>query len=146
MITLACDMDGVFCDWDQGLIDAWTADPVQKHKPYIEKHNRTTFYADDQYTDPEDIKFIELAPRRPGFYENLLPLEGSVEGVKELEKMGFDIIICTAPMTDHPTCAQEKLAWIKKHLGLDWVNRTYIAKDKTRIRANFLIDGELLTV
>ncbi len=143
MVTIAFDMDNVLCNWEQGFIDAWMKDPVQKLKPYIKIEDRNTFYASDQYTDLKDQVFAKKAPRQPGFYENLLPMDGAVNGMREIIKLpNVEIIILTSPMSNHPTCAQEKLSWIKTHFGRYLVDKVIIAKDKTRIKANFLIDDK----
>ena len=38
------------------------------------------------------------------------------------------------------TCAQEKLAWVRRHVGLEFVRRTIITADKTLVQGDFLLD------
>ena len=136
--ALALDMDGVLADWDRGLAIAIRLD--RPDMPLIPYEDRRNFHASDDYPE-EEREYIKSVSRRPGFYFNLPPVPGALESVRELEAEGrFDLIILTAPMSHHPTCAQEKVAWVQEYLGQEWVSRMTITRDKTRVRATYLID------
>ena len=55
---------------------------------------------------------------------------------------GPSVNICTTPWLPNPTCAQDKLDWLNKHLGAGWSSRAVITTDKTRIRGDIIIDDK----
>lgn len=137
--TLAFDMDGVLANWDEGLRTL-----MARHTPDIDIipfEQRVDFYALKDYAEEHRPRLKSLI-YGDGFYRNLPPNEGAIETVKALEASGWDIILLTAPMTGHYTCATEKVQWVAQHLGDEWVDRLFIAKDKTRVRARFLVDDK----
>lgn len=76
------------------------------------------------------------------FYRGLHPIPGAIEGIHYLDRLGYDVHICTAPSRHVPSCASEKIAWAIHHLGYDWGERTIIARDKTLVRGDYLIDDK----
>ena len=54
----------------------------------------------------------------------------------------YDVFICTSPFPDNTTCASDKMIWIEKHLGKEFVNKIVITFDKTIVDAEFLIDDK----
>ncbi len=77
------DLDGVIADFDKGI----KVHPLGNIKPYIGR--------------PDKL---------PGVYENLDPIESSIESVnKLLNHSGFDVFLSTAPW-DNPE------AWMHKRL------------------------------
>lgn len=136
MRLLAVDMDNVVADWDQGLVDRWVE--ARPHQPYVRLEDRKHFFADEDYPE-EDRDFVLSLHRTPGFYRNLRPMPGALYALKTMQEMGMDIILLTSPEV-HDTCAQEKVAWVREHLGSDWVHRMVLTRDKTLVRAEKLID------
>lgn len=136
-VRVAIDMDNVLANWDQGLVDAWTE---HKGVPFFDYLSRTTYYIQDAppHVCREDVVALF---HRPGFYRGLQPVPGGLEAVLDMEAMGWDVILLTAPEPTN-TCAQEKIEWVREHLGPHWIQRTYIAFDKTRFRADYLIDDK----
>ena len=52
---------------------------------------------------------------------------------------GFNIYICTSPIKTSKYCTQEKINWITKHLGMEWLERLIICQDKVHnIILNFI--------
>lgn len=99
------------------------------------------------FTWPErtDFEFSDDANLRPiitekGFFENLDPITGAIDAVKEMEKLGFIVFFCTSPLTQYLHCVPEKYTWIEKHFGKEWVKRIIVAKDKTMVIGDYLID------
>lgn len=138
MTTAAFDMDGVLADWDAGFREY-----MRIHTPtipIIEYAQRVNFYAVQDYPE-EHREALKRLAYLPGFYRSLPPVPGSLEVVKRLAGH-MDVILLTAPMSHHPTCAQEKIEWVVEHLGPEWQDRVFIAKDKTRVRADYLIDDK----
>ena len=79
---------------------------------------------------------------RGRFGESLPPMPGAVEAAHALLAAGHDMRICTAPVNQYRYCAGEKIAWVEQHLGAEWTRRVIIAKDKTWVRGDILIDDK----
>lgn len=133
------DMDGVLCKW-QDMYD----NLLRTHYPHIpifpfEKVTRfktQSFYADEYRAEIAEMMNM------PGFYRDLEPMEGAVEALQAMRAAGIQVFICTAPYVTNKTCASEKMEWVEKHLGSDWLNRTIITSDKTLVNGDFLIDDK----
>lgn len=138
-MTIAFDMDNVIVDWEEGLSSGWQL--LCPKRPPVMYENRKNFHASEDYP-PEDRALVEHIYMSPGFYSGLLPLPGALPALKRIQSYELDAIIVTAPHKGHPTCAQEKVAWVQEHLGSWWVERLYICRDKTRIRATVLVDDK----
>lgn len=73
-----------------------------------------------------------------GFWENLLPLEGAKEAIKELSKY-YDVWICSQPVATHPASYSGKVKWIDAHYP-DLVKKVIFTQDKALIYGDYLID------
>ena len=137
--TVLVDMDGVMCKW-QEMYDAL----LRTHYPHIpifpfEKVTRfktQSFYADEHRAEISEMM------NRPGFYRDLEPMDGSVEALHAMKAAGINVFLCTAPYVTNKTCASEKMDWVERHLGSEWLNRTIITSDKTLVRGDVLIDDK----
>lgn len=88
---------------------------------------------------PEHAETIFEIRRKVGFFQSLPIIAGAKEALEELDQRGCIVRIVTAPIrTSHS--ASEKLDWIAEHLGSAWSGKTIIARDKTLIRGDILID------
>jgi len=76
---------------------------------------------------------------RYGFFSSLEPLEGAIEGYKELEKH-FEVYILTAPSYLNPLCYTEKRVWVETHLGLETTPNLIICQRKGLLIGDYLID------
>lgn len=89
-----------------------------------------------KYVKPECGKHIYDYLKRPGFFYNLEPLPGAIEGVERLKRDGHEIYLVTASPDGG---ASEKIDWVGKWLPcLDKVKQTVICHDK------FIVDGDVL--
>lgn len=104
------DMDDVLCDY-----------VTERNKKLLE--NPDILYPQSQY----------------GFFTNLEPIEGAIEGVNYL-RTKFDVYILTRPSYKNPLCYTEKRIWIEKHFGLEFCKNLIIAYDKSLLRGDYLID------
>lgn len=121
-LTVLLDMDGTLVDWDAGFLEVWDAS--------IAPVNRTNSYFMEQCVSIEHNRMAELVPLQRGFFENLPPMRGALQAVREMEAMGFNLVICTAPVLESQYCVQEKLNWIRKYLGERWLKKTVLVEDK----------------
>lgn len=142
-MIILIDQDGVLADFETGFLENW-----QKKFPgrmYIPISERRNFYHTLDYPKEfqDDIRGIF---RTPGFFAGLPVMEGAIDAVCEIKELGHEVFICTAPFPDNETCSQEKLDWIRRNLGREFLSHTIITYDKTLVRGNILIDdrGEVI--
>ena len=77
-----------------------------------------------------------------GFFANLPPMKGALEALQQMEKLNFNVYICTSPLLSSSYCAQEKILWIKHHLGEAWLSRLIMTSDKVQAKGDILIDDK----
>ena len=76
----------------------------------------------------------------PHFFYNLPPKDGAIKALKEILASNIRVLICSAPLLSSTYCAQEKLDWVRRHLGPQWVERVTITHNKAGVRGDLLID------
>lgn len=118
--TILIDMDGVIADFEKEFLRRWKK--FHPDKPAVEYPDRRGFWLINQYPEEfhEYVKEIYLSP---GFYENLPPIEGAIEALREMENISeYNFFICTAPMLPKfENCVLEKYYWVKRYLGDEWI-------------------------
>ena len=87
----------------------------------------------------DKAKALEILTSK-GFTSAMVPLPGAVEAVQELAKKGFNIFFCTALVTDECDAMKERIQWIGKYFGEEWMKKVIFTLDKTMIRGDYLID------
>lgn len=138
-MRILIDMDGVISDFDGEFLKRWR----ERHpdKLYVPFEERTTFYVKDSY--PEELKpLVAEILLEPGFFRDMMPMDGAKEALMEMEGMGHEVFICTSPLSTYKNCVLEKYEWVENVLGTDWVKRIILTKDKTLIKADYLIDDK----
>lgn len=133
------DMDGVQADLESQFWDTWAnTHPDAPQRPDVDPSH---FYVEDQL--PEEWKeHVRAVTTAPGFYRHLPPMPGAAQAMNDMLAAGWDVVVCTAPLLSNPTCASDKLAWLEEYIGEGWSRRAVIAKDKTRVRGDLLIDDK----
>jgi len=128
------DMDGCLVDWDMGFVQAWA-----NRCPL----DRTLSYYMEDCIEDVSLRCDALTCfNSQGFFENLEPMPGAIQAVKEMEAEGIELYICTSPIKSSKYCAQEKLNWIVKYLGEEWLDKTVLCQDKTQVVGDLLIDDK----
>jgi len=108
------------------------------------------------YIDMDDVlcdytnafnKAIEITPSiafpqsQYGFYANLLPISGAIEGVNKLLSIEqLDVYILTAPSIRNPLSYTEKRVWIERHFGIEFTEKLIISPNKGLLKGDILID------
>jgi 5'(3')-deoxyribonucleotidase len=84
---------------------------------------------------------LKYPQSKVGFFLDLDPIEGAIEGVKTLQTK-YDVWILTRPSIKNTNCYTEKAEWIKKYLGEDMLNKMILCPDKSLVKGEFLIDDD----
>lgn len=108
----------------------------------LAKRNINGYMIEDIFPDTEYHKPLNDIITEEGFFLNMEPIDGAIEAVKEMEDEGFCIRVCTVPHPNSEFCINEKVAWIRKYLGEDFVRRIIFTYDKTLIYGDILIDDK----
>lgn len=138
-MLILIDQDGVLADFERGFYNAWKA---SKHThPAVELKDRRQFYVKDDYPSEFQADAIDLMTSK-GFFRGLPPIDHAIESLNQLIALGHDVRICTSPLTIYKNCVQEKYEWVEQHLGLDFVTRMMVTKDKTIVHGDILIDDK----
>lgn len=134
---LLTDADNVLYKWEHNFVRR-TLEIDPRH-PVMPVNTRTEMEMGVGGVESEIVIRVKTTP---GFYLELEPMEGSQEALPEIMKFGFEVLVCTAPALSNPTCASDKYAAIKRDFGKKLADRTIIAKDKTMVRGDGLIDDK----
>ena len=137
--TILIDQDGVLANYSRRLIEI-VAREYPDERQFAEEE--LTHFDTHLHYSPENQSAIDKIALRPGFFESLEPVEGALEALHELVSSGYDVRICTAPKKSYQYCVTEKLSWIERYLGKDFVRRTILTRDKTLVRGSILIDDK----
>jgi len=140
-MRILIDIDGVIGDFDQEFLQRWRSRHADKI--YIPLEERTTFYIKDQY--PKELKpLVDEILLESSFFRDMLPVPGAKEALEEMSGKGFEVFICTSPLSTYGNCILEKYEWVERFMGMSWVKKVILTKDKTIIRADLLIDDKPL--
>eukprot|EP01039_Chlorochromonas_danica_P002521 gene2521-2761_t len=127
------DMDGALIDWDNAFRVKWAHRcPIDRTRSYFMEHCVDPAY----YQEAINTFMVK------GFFECLEPMPGALDALKEMESDGLKLFICSAPVKGSKFCAQEKIDWVKRHLGEAWLDRLILCQDKTMVAGDLLIDDK----
>lgn len=138
-MRILIDMDGVIADFDQEFLRRWR----ERHpnELYIPTERRTQFYVKDEY--PEELKpLVAEILLESSFFEEMVMVPGAKDALEEMDAKGFEVFICTSPLSTYGNCVLEKYKWVEKFIGPPWVKKLILTKDKTVIKADYLIDDK----
>ncbi len=137
--TYLVDMDGVLADYVGEYNKRWQEKYPQR--PFVPRETMITHDIETHY----DVKYgddIRAISRKKDFFESLESFPGATEGIERLMHANNEVYICTSPNVFNKHCEYGKKQWIKQHLGMFWVRRMIITKDKTLVRGDYLIDDK----
>ena len=133
MGTFLIDMDGVLVDFYGGVEKVLLENGI---KPV--KREEMTDYDFKVY--PENVqRLIKRSWLEQGFYYNLEPVKEGIESLRKIEDLGHRAFICSAPAKS-PYCYDEKMQWVERHIGKDFLEKTFLVEDKTAVDGDILLD------
>jgi len=136
-MRILIDMDGVLTDFDGEFLKRWRERYPDKF--YVPMEERRAFYVKDQY--PDELKpLVTEIILEPGFFRDMMLMDGAREALFEMDNMGLELFICTSPLSAYRNCVLEKFEWVERVLGPGWMKRIILTKDKTLVKADYLID------
>lgn len=131
------DQDGVLSDFEEGVRQLWQQ-TFQQPLPLLQRRH---FYLRNDMA-PRFHQQLSQIYASKGFFAALPPIKDGIAAAKCLLAAGHDVRICTSPIQDYRYCVTEKFDWVCQHLGEEWLHRVILAKDKTWIRGDILIDDK----
>lgn len=84
---------------------------------------------------------LKYPQSKVGFFLDLEPLHGAIEGVRELQTK-YDVWILSRPSIKNIHCYTEKAEWIKKYFGEEMLYKLILCPDKSLVKGEFLIDDD----
>ena len=142
--TILIDMDGVIADWMGGVCAE--AARIAQTTGYTGELPRPeqfhSFEASECFTDPQQLELLRSAMRSPGLFRGLQPIPGAFEAIRQLQRAGVHVAVCTSPSLENPTCTNDKLAWLAHYGSRSLASQAIITKDKTAARGQLLVDDK----
>jgi len=129
MARILVDMDGVLCD----LIDKWFS---LYNAEYGDRLHVDALAEWGPHRYARAGKAIYKYLTRPGFFRDLKPIPGAIEGVRALLARGHDVVVVTAARRGHG----DKLFWIREHLPFLPRDNVVFAHRKELVRGDVLFD------
>ena len=136
------DQDGCLADWGLRWNEYLSA-YGQKAVGIPRHEDQKTFHLKEGLNESQLVIVDEIFNHR-GFYRDLEPIEGAIEGYRKMEEAGHHVQIVTSPWWDNPSCLQDKADWVEKYLGADARRNMVLTGDKTTVRGDYLIDDKPL--
>jgi 5'-nucleotidase len=139
---LLIDMDGVVADYFGAFVQGYRRN--HPDRPIFDKEEMSDFYLENVLGN-EVADDIFRITRAKDFFRNLKPMPGAVAALTKILAEGrFDPYLCSSPDNDYEdlACHSEKVQWVKEVLGPEWVDRLILAKDKTLVHGDYIIDDK----
>jgi glycosyltransferase involved in cell wall biosynthesis/5'(3')-deoxyribonucleotidase len=135
--VILLDMDGCLVDWDKGFMQKWIElDPLAHQGTYTPGRaidRSRSYYMEECILDSEHREeAVELILSR-GMFADLEPMPYALEAVQEMLEEGLQLYLCTSPIKKSKYCAIEKLEWVERYLGEEWIDRVIMCHDKVRL-------------
>lgn len=135
VIDVLIDLDGTMVDFVKGWQTIWN----EKHPDRMIQDPPTMHELEEAYSGFGSEEEICEIWRTPGFFLGLDPMPRAIESFNQMVASGLNLFICSKP-TKQSSSWSEKVEWVEMHLGREWADRVILTKDKTMVRADYLID------
>lgn len=129
------DMDEVLANFVSHVLGRWNMTNMTKFT-----REDINSWQMEETLGPGSYRVIENWISRPGFFENLDPMPGAVEGFKKLMDMGHEIVICTSLAPEISNGYDGKRRWMHRHWPTFNLNNFICTSKKHMLKADVLID------
>lgn len=134
------DMDNTLVDYDREFARRWKEIRPEDDVQMIYKRK---YFEIEKTFDKEVIDVVHRIMKSDGFFLKLKAFEGGIEALREMESLGLHVILCSSPsLFQYEACASAKFAWVREHLGQEWLSRLLLTRDKTLVKGRVLIDDK----
>lgn len=134
------DMDNTLVDYDAEFMKRWNA--MRPEDKWNRVEDRQYFEIEKNFDQSLYSTVREIVASKDFFHE-LKPLPGAIEALREMDRAGLHVKLCTSPsLFNYSGSAEGKYYWCEQWLGEDWISRLIITRDKTVIRGRVLIDDK----
>lgn len=116
-------------------MDKWLADYNAEYNDNLKIEDLLSWDTHEYAKEREEIYSIL---QRPGFFRDLKPLPGAIQGLIKLIAAGHEIVIVSAGM--YPINLGEKFEWCREHLYFINKKNIVFAHNKHYIPADAIID------
>ena len=141
--TILVDMDNTLVDWDKEFIKRYCAITGANFEDVAPLVRNRKFYEIEKNPFGTEPNIILQVVKEKNFYASLEPFPGALNAMKQMVEAGVDVRLVTSPHPACPaSCSGEKYTWLLEHLGEAWVDRLIIARDKTHVQGDLLIDDK----
>lgn len=137
-LHILVDLDGVVADWGKDYDEA--LDRYMERASYIPRIKDQPAWDLRSGRSDSEIAIIDEIMTEPYFYEDLPLVKGAQAGIAFLVSQGHKVTFVSSPYLDNPTCASDKLDWVRRHFGRQMATETILTGDKTSVRGDILID------
>jgi 5'(3')-deoxyribonucleotidase len=96
---LFCDLDGVLANFDKGFQDLGYPPPQE----FMDKYGKDAFW--------------KILPQHPRFFRDLEWMPDGKELWSYIKQFNPTILSAPARESTMPHCKEDKIAWVKEHLG-----------------------------
>jgi 5'-nucleotidase len=129
--TILIDQDGPLANWELELLKRWKE--TYPNSPCVELRDRKDFYAARDYQDLVGTEAEKEEMRRKvqsiylakGFIKDLPVVDGAIDAVRRMLELGYDVRICTSPLTLYRNCVLEKFEF-----GFEFTKKIIMCKEK----------------
>jgi 5'(3')-deoxyribonucleotidase len=136
-MRLLIDMDEVLCDWSGRILQMFNWDRGSS----FTREDISSWEFDRVLPNSRD--FIDGCMRQPGFYEDLEPIPGAVDGMRSLVEGGHDVVIATRVPKRATSAYGGKVRWIREHMPFFDIDNLIVLKRKELIDGDVLFDDSL---
>ena len=137
-LHILVDLDVPVADWGAHF-DEWLDEAGVQARRIPRTKDQPVWDLRSGRSDSE-IAIIDEIMTAPYFYENLPLVRGAQAGIAFLVNQGHKVTFVSSPYLDNPTCASDKLDWVRRHFGRQMATETILTGDKTSVRGDILID------
>lgn len=138
--TILIDMDNTLVNYDAEFAARWKS--LRPSDPPTLITSRAHFEMEENFSFTLR-PVAEKIMREPGFFVSFSPMPGALEAVRAMVADGYTVFFCTAPSPfQWEECVKEKYAWVRRHLGEEFLSKIIVTRDKTMVKGDVLVDDK----